>query len=219
MLVALLPMKGHSERVPNKNLRRMVDRPLYHWVAGTLLAAEAVDLVIVDTDSDVIESDVRANFPAVTVHRRPEPLWGDLVPMHDIVSHLVSVFPGDEFLQTHSTNPLLLPETVDWAIAAFRGTTEYDSLMSVTELNVRLFDANGNAVNHEKGELLRTQDLPPLYEENSCIYVASRGIVETTGQRIGPNPLMFTMDRLEAIDIDEEADFLMAEALLRRVTP
>lgn len=218
MLTAFLPMKGHSERVPNKNLRAMIDKPLYHWVTQALLDADSIDHVVIDTDSDRIASDVSEHFPSVTVHRRPEELWGDFVAMHDIVAHLVSVFPGEEFLQTHSTNPLLSPKTLDRAIEAYREPGGHDSLMSVTQLKVRLFDARGEAINHTKGELLRTQDLPPLYEENSCIYIASRAVVTETGQRIGPKPLMFEMDRLEAVDIDEEADFLMAEALLRRTS-
>jgi len=213
-LVGLLPMKGHSERVPGKNLKPCAGKPLFHWVTEALLAATGVDRVVVDTDSDLIEQNVNENFPTVEVHRRPVELQGDFVAMHDIVAHLASVLEGDEFLQTHSTNPLLRPETIDAAVAAFRADAEHDSLMSVTAWQSRFYWADGSPVNHDPEVLLRTQDLPPLYEENSNIYIASRALIHQTGRRVGPNPLLFPMDRREATDIDEPLDFTIAEQFL-----
>ena len=215
-LIALLPMKGNSERVPGKNLRDCAGKPLFHWVTEALLGAGRVDHVVVDTDSDDIEAAVCSVFPAVEVHRRPVHLHGDLVPMHDIVAHLVSVLEGDVFLQTHSTNPLLTSETIDRAVAAFEDRGDRDSLMSVTPWQTRFYRQDGTPVNHDPAVLLRTQDLDPIFEENSSLYIAPRQLVEATGRRVGPRPLLFPMDRQEATDIDEELDFLIAEHLLRR---
>jgi CMP-N-acetylneuraminic acid synthetase len=89
----------------------------------------------------------------------------------------------------------------------------------VTRLQTRLYWEDGSPLNHNPAELLRTQDLPPVFEENSNIYIFSRASFDHAGRmRIGKTPLMFEMDRLEAVDIDEEADFRVAEALfsLRR---
>jgi len=213
-LVALLPMKGHSERVPGKNLKACAGKPLFHWVTEALLAARHVDRVVIDTDSDLICENVEEDFPTVEVHRRPAELQGDFVAMHDIVAHLVSVLDGDVFLQTHSTNPLLRAETIDAAIEAFRADTEHDSLMSVTPWQARFYGSDGAPINHDPNVLLRTQDLPPLYEENSNLYIAGRELIERTGLRVGPNPILFPMNRREAVDIDEPLDFTIAELLL-----
>jgi CMP-N-acetylneuraminic acid synthetase len=215
-VAGLIPMKGHSERVPGKNLRQIAGKPLFHWITETLLAAESVDEVIVDTDSDAIEEAVRIAFPDVTIHRRPEHLHGDMVPMHDVVTEVAKSVDHDHVLQTHATNPLLRPETVDAAIGAVFAPGPHDSLMSVTTWRTRLFFADGRPVNHDPAVLGRTQDLDPIYEENSNLYIAARDLIVSTGRRVGANPLMFPIRREEAVDIDEELDFIVAEFLLSR---
>jgi CMP-N-acetylneuraminic acid synthetase len=100
------------------------------------------------------------------------------------------------------------------AVEKFLGkTSEYDSLFSVTRVCVRLWDANCRAINHDPSILLRTQDLPPVYEENSCLYIFSRASLEKHQNRIGAKPFMFEIDPVEAWDIDEEMDFEIAEFL------
>lgn len=216
-ITALLPMKGHSERVPNKNMRDFCGRPLYHRVLDSLLASSRIREVVINTDSDLIASDATAHFDRVRIVTRPEEIRGDFVPMNAIIGHDLSQSPGEHFLQTHSTNPLLSTASIDRAIEAyFAGLGSYDSLFSVTRWQTRFYDKDGHAVNHNPAELLRTQDLPPLYEENSNLYLFSKESFMASGQkRIGLKPQMFEMDRLEAVDIDEESDFRIAEVLYR----
>jgi CMP-N-acetylneuraminic acid synthetase len=215
-IAALVPMKGHSERVPGKNLRVIAGRPLFHWITQSLLEAQSVDEVIIDTDSDIIESEVRAAFPDVSIHRRPESLHGDMVPMHDIVSDVARGLSHDLLLQTHSTNPLLRPGTIDRAIADFREPGDHDSLMGVTVWLTRFYFGDGTPINHDPTVLQRTQDLAPIFEENSNLYIAPTEMVVAWGRRIGPHPKLFAIPREEAVDIDEELDFLIAEFLLAR---
>jgi CMP-N-acetylneuraminic acid synthetase len=214
-LIALLPMKGHSERVPNKNLRDFCGRPLYHRMTESLLSSRYVTEVAINTDSQAIAADARKHFERIRIIERPDAIRGDFVSMNTIIAHDLSVLRGEHFLQTHSTNPLLTTGTVDRAIEAyFESLDRYDSLFSVTRLQTRLYWNDGSPINHNPAELLRTQDLPPVFEENSNLYVFSRSSFSRAGQkRIGKTPLMFEMDRLEAVDIDEEADFRVAEAL------
>ena len=213
-VAGLIPMKGHSERVPRKNLRLIAGKPLFHWITTCLLGATGIDEVIVDTDSDEIEEAVVEAFPSVSIHRRPEWLHGDMVPMHDVVTEVARNVEHDHILQTHSTNPLLRSKTVDAAIAAYLEPGAHDSLMSVTALFTRFYFPDGAPVNHDPAVLLRTQDLNPVYEENSNIYIAPRELVVATGKRIGEKPLLFPTPREEAVDIDEELDFLVAGYLL-----
>jgi CMP-N-acetylneuraminic acid synthetase len=88
--------------------------------------------------------------------------------------------------------------------------------MSVTALQTRLYFEDGQPVNHDPDVLMRTQDLAPIYEENSNLYIAPRDLIIATGRRIGSRPLLFPMRGEEAVDIDEELDFLVAEFLLSR---
>jgi CMP-N-acetylneuraminic acid synthetase len=216
-ITALLPMKGHSERVPNKNIRPFASRPLYHRVAETLQSCNRVESIIINTDSDLIAEDARKNFSKVQIIMRPAELQGDFVPMNDIIGYDLAMTGGEHYLQTHSTNPLLTRETVDAAIEQyFRALENHDSIFSVTRLQTRLYWASGEPVNHNPAELLRTQDLPPVFEENSNFFLFSKTSFAAAGnKRIGLHPAMFPMDKLEAVDIDEEVDFQLAEVLFQ----
>lgn len=216
-IVALVPMRNQSERVPGKNYRELAGKPLFHHIIATLQAVPELSEIVVDTDSDPIKDGLAAHFPSVTVLDRPETLRGGDIPMNAVLLHDTAQVPADFYLQTHSTNPLLRAETVSGAIAAFLATQPgADSLFSVTALHTRLYDAEGGAINHNPAELLRTQDLPPVYEENSCIYIFSRATLEAHGHRIGASPIMHPIPTEEAWDIDEELDFQVADFLMRQ---
>lgn len=214
-VIALLPMKGHSERVPNKNIRPFAGKPLFYHIAEVLQASSLIDVIAINTDSDTIAKDATSNFSKVKIIERPESIRGDFVPMNDIIAYDLSVLEGDHFLQTHSTNPLLTLETLNRAINEYFSLgPEYDSLFSVTRLQTRLYWEDGNPVNHNPQELLRTQDLPPLFEENSNFYLFSKDSFHKAGnKRIGLKPKMFEMESLEAMDIDTEENFILAEAV------
>ena len=216
-LTALLPMKGHSERVPNKNRRLFAGKPLFHHVAGVLQESAFIEAIVINTDSDLIAAEASKHFSKVKIINRPPAICGDSVPMNQIIAHDLSVLDGEHYLQTHSTNPLLTLETLERAIEEYHSLgPAYDSLFSVTRLQTRLYWESGEPVNHDPEELLRTQDLPPLYEENSNIYLFSRSSFEKAGhKRIGLKPKMFSMKALEALDIDTEENFILAEAVFR----
>lgn len=216
-VTALVPMRHSSERVPGKNYRRFGDAPLFHHVVRTLLECPEVVEVVIDTDSDLIADQVTTTFPTVRIIERPPELLGGEVPMNAIIAHDAGLLADRAvLLQTHSTNPLLSAPTVRAAIAAFASARpDYDSLFTVTRLQTRLWTAEGQPLNHDPTVLLRTQDLPPVFEENSCLYIFPREVILGTGSRLGARPLMFEMDAYEAVDIDEEIDFLVAEALWR----
>lgn len=210
-------MKGHSERIPNKNMKNFAGRPLYHTILKSLLISSYIKEVIINTDSELIAKDALSNFNRVRIVKRPKELQGDLVPMNDIIKYDILVVEGDHFLQTHSTNPLLITETIDRAIETyFANLKNCDSLFSVTKIQTRLYWKDGTPINHNPKELLRTQDLPIVYEENSNIYIFSKESFKKAGNmRIGLSPLMFEIDKFEAIDIDEPEDFLVAQLLYK----
>ena len=216
-LRALVPMRHHSQRVPGKNYRPLAGKPLFHHIIETLIDVPEIDEVVVDTDSEPVIEGLQRSFPDVKLIRRPEHLQPDDVPMNDILLHDTGQVEADFYLQTHSTNPLLKAGTVSQAIHAF--LTEYpkhDSLFSVTRLQTRLYFQDGTAINHNPRELVQTQDLPPVYEENSCLYIFTRENLLKRRHRIGERPLMFPIDADEAWDIDEELDFAICDFLLKR---
>jgi CMP-N-acetylneuraminic acid synthetase len=216
-IIALVPMRHHSQRVPGKNYRLLAGRPLFHHIIQTLQTVPEIGQIVVDTDSQPVMDGLRQDFPQVMVINRPEDLRADDVPMNDILLHDTAQMPADFYLQTHSTNPLLRPETVSRAIKTFLDQyPEKDSLFSVTRWQTRLYDQHGAAINHDPSVLIQTQDLPPVYEENSCLYLFTRQNLLKKHHRIGDHPILFEIDQAEAWDIDEELDFAITDFLMRR---
>jgi CMP-N-acetylneuraminic acid synthetase len=216
-IAALVPMRHHSQRVPGKNYRLIAGKPLYQHVIENLFQVGEISEVVVDTDSPEIMKGLAANFPQVRVIERPEALRADDLSMNEILIHDVQQLPEEHYLQTHSTNPLVSPNTIARAIRSYLDNLRnFDSLFAVTQIKVRLWDAEGKPINHDPNVLLQTQDLPPIYEENSCFYIFSKQNLITRRNRLGQRPAMFEISREEAWDIDEEIDFQIVELLLRQ---
>jgi CMP-N-acetylneuraminic acid synthetase len=214
-LTSLLPMKGHSERVPNKNMKRFSGKPLYHCVAEVLQNSDFIESIVINTDSNIIAEDATKHFAKVKIHIRPEDIRGDMIPMNDIIEYDINHCAGEHFLQTHSTNPLLSQKSLEEGIKTyFSMSNDFDSVFSVTRWQTRLYWSSAEPINHDPQKLLRTQDLTPVFEENSNFYIFSKESFKKAGnRRIGLKPKMFIMDKIEAIDIDEGPDFKLAETL------
>jgi len=216
-VVALVPMRHHSQRVKGKNYRELAGKPLFHHILDTLKSCSEIDAIVVDTDSPIIMERVRSQYPEIVLLERPDFLRDDKVPMNEILMYDTAQVEADFYLQTHSTNPLLKAESISKAVQTLLANyPAYDSLFSVTRLQTRLWDQLGRAINHNPAVLLQTQDLPPVYEENSCVYIFERKNLAEKRNRLGYRPYLFEIDPSEAWDIDEELDFEIADLLMRK---
>ncbi|QEM12000.1 cytidylyltransferase domain-containing protein [Mucilaginibacter rubeus] len=217
-LTAIIPMRHSSERVPGKNYRDFAGKPLFHYVVEAMLNCPLVDKVVIDTDSPIIIEQSAKAFPQVLVLERPEHLRDGSIPMNDVLLNTINQVPSEFYLQTHSTNPILSTKTITEGIQKFFSLYPmYDSLFSVTRKQVRYWDPLARPINHNPNILLRTQDLPPIYEENSCMYLFTKEILERKHNRIGDRPFLFDMPEVESQDIDVELNFIMAELLYKNL--
>jgi CMP-N-acetylneuraminic acid synthetase len=212
---ALLFMKGHSERIPDKNIKLFCGKPLFFWVINTLLKVKKIDKIYIDTDSKSIKTAINNTFDAenIILLDRPKHLLGNLVTANDLVAGILNRIDGEDFLQTHVTNPLIKAETFTNAICTYyNNKPSFDTLIGVTRHQACFYDFNREPINHEPNQIERTQDLPPIYEDNSNLYIFSREAFGLWG-RVGLEPYMYELNKLEAVDIDEEADWVIAEAI------
>jgi CMP-N-acetylneuraminic acid synthetase len=213
-VIALVPIKEHSERVEGKNFRDFCGKPLYQHILSALEKTYAVDEIVIDTDSYRVMKEAPELSGKIRVIERPESLRGDTVSMNKVLEHDLNQVRGDIYLQTHATNPLLKPKTMASALKAFvEGEDEYDSLFSVNPYRSRFYAEDGKPINHDPENLIPTQDLSAVYEENSCIYVFTKTSFAKHGRRIGEKPRMFPTPAMESIDIDVEFTFRLAELL------
>ena len=193
-----IPIKKESQRVPGKNYRDFGGSPLWEHTIKKLSNFN----VYVDTDDpDLIEK--LNSYPNVVPYLRSPALLGHKVSVCDLIKHWVYRFNPSGFLfQIHVTSPFLKNETL---LSAYEALQSNDSVLSCNRHQTR-FWYGGNAVNHNPDELIQTQDLYPLYEENSLFYGFTKAVAET-GKRIGSDPLFYVTDHLESMDIDTEADW------------
>lgn len=216
MFTALLPMKLNSERVPNKNFKEIAGRPLYQWMLETLLSSSFVDKIIINTDAPFQQFDNYSDHSRVHLRKRSQELCGDEVSMNLIIKNDIDSDEADNFIMTHSTNPLISKETLESAIETYikNKASGFDSLFSATKIHGRFYDVEAKAINHDPKKLIRTQDLQPYYLENSCLYIFSRQSFFNANARIGLRPLLYETPTIESIDIDTQAEWQIAEALL-----
>jgi len=215
-IIALVPMRHHSQRVPGKNYRNLAGKPLFHHIIETLNQVPLISGIVVDTDSPVIIDQLEKTFSKVQVINRPQKLRADTIPMNEILMYDTGQVPADLYLQTHSTNPLITAESINNALKLMIAKyPAYDSLFSVTRIQARLWDSLSRPINHNPSILLQTQNLPPVYEENSCFYLFTRQTLEIRRTRIGERPYLFEISKSESWDIDEEEDFAIAEMIMK----
>lgn len=217
MIVAIIPIKRNSSRVPGKNFVEVNGRALYRHVIDMLIGVEAISTIVVDTDCPELLADLRA-LEKVELRTREPALHGDEVVMNQLLEPVLGSMDAEHFLQTHVTNPLLTADTVRACIERyFEGLDRFDCLFTVTEVRKRAYHADARPINHDLSEMKMTQDLPPVYIENSNLFLFSRKSYFGNGNnRIGKAPQMYPMDELEGLDIDTPVELEMARLLLAR---
>ena len=213
-IVALLPMKANSERVKGKNFRELAGKPLFKWILDSLLAVDEIDQVVINTDARHIlaENGLVESERVVIRDRKPE-LCGDMVSMNLILADDIQAVDADTYLMTHTTNPLITSATIRAGLNKLTDNPNKDSLFTVNKIQTRFYREDCSAVNHDPDNLLRTQDLEPWYEENSCLFYFTKESFMATQARIGKQPLMMVTPPLESLDIDEPHDWEMVAAL------
>jgi len=213
-VVAFVHAKGCSDRVPSKNLRTLGDRPLFCHAIGNALAAELVDHVVIDSDSDEI-LDLGKHYGAEPL-KRPAELATNATSGDDLAFWQASSQPESEIvLQVIPTAPFLKPHSIDRAVAMLR-TGEADSVAGVFSDVFYVWKAGRPAYYRSDGTLPNSNELSPTVFETTGLYANLTAAVLRTRKRMNPErvaPLF--LSRLEAIDINTLEDFAFAEVVAR----
>ncbi len=210
---AILPMRAGSQRIKNKNIKRINNKPLYQYIIDTLLHSINIDIIFINTDIAEVIEKYKSN-DKIYIIEREDHLKGNC-SMNLVIEDTINKISGYTFIQVHATNPLLKSETINIAIDTYyNNLLKYDSLFSVTKTQKRFWKMDGTPLNHNPDAPPTTQDLKPYYEENSCLYVFSRESFQKKKNRIGERPYLFETDLLESIDIDTEEELRLIEKIL-----
>ena len=225
-VIAFLPCRAGSQRVPQKNTRPFADRPdgLLGIKLEQLLACTAIDEVILSTNDEAViaiaQPWLAAHEGRMRLDRRPDHLCASSTRTDDVVEYVPSIIPEGDVLWTHVTSPFFGAEDYAAAIAAFRAARAagtHDSLLGVTELKTFIWNRDGHPINYDRAQEKwpRTQTLTPLYEVNSAIFIAPVSVYRACDDRVGEHPLIYSIPKDKTVDVDWEEDFVIAAELWR----
>ena len=106
---ALLPIKGESQRIPNKNFKNLNHKPLFMWILEKLILIKEIDQIIINTDVvKKVKNKLQAKISKkIFINERIYKLRGNKVPMNDIIKNDLVYAKNENIIMTHATNPLL----------------------------------------------------------------------------------------------------------------
>lgn len=211
--VALIPIKLESKRVPGKNIKPFFDgTPLMHFIQKACLDAGNIDDVYIYCSDDAVKEYV---LPGVKYLKRPEYLDSDNINANDFIREFMRVVDADIYVNAHTTSPFAKPETIAECVDKVV-SGEYDSAFCAEPIRTFMWE-NGRPINFDPAHFPRTQDLPVIYGETSIAYVFTKDSFMKHNRRLGFNPFIKEVDKIEAIDIDYPEDFEIANAIYKEI--
>lgn len=208
-MIAILPLRKNSQRLRNKNIKKINGKPLYKFILEKLLKLKLIDKVIITTDYKL-----KVFHKKLIIIERPKNLRNNC-SMNLVIKDVLDKVNGDDFIQLHATSPLLKSKTIKEAIKYYR-KYRFDSLFSVTKIQKRFWNNKNKPLNHKINNSPTTQSLKVLYEENSGFYIFNRKTFLKRNNRIGVKLKLFEINKQEAFDIDDNDDFKIVKKILSK---
>lgn len=213
--VALVPLRGGSKSIPDKNIREIAGKPLCAWVLEAACHSGMFSQVVVSTDSDKIISVVRGLGLPVEIIRRPDELATDSASTESVMLHAAQVLSFDVLVTIQATSPLVTSHDLRAACECF-SSNGYDSLLSAIRVKRFYWSEDGNALNYDPIQRPRRQDFSGSFMENGAFYMTRRTILENFNCRLGGRIGIYEMDADTGVEIDEAGDWHVVEKILRR---
>ena len=221
-VTCFLPCRAGSERVKDKNTRQFagIEGGLLKIKLDQLVRCTLIDTIVLSTDDPRVIDVSKPYGSRIRIDNRPTELASSDASTDDLIRYTAKIISEPHILWTHVTSPFTGEEVYTKAINEYFRVIksgEYDSLMSVTPIRVHVWYKQGGPVNYKREKLRwpRSQQVEPLFEINSAIFINSRENYLKFEDRIGAEPFLFETDRTESLDIDYEDDFLLAESIFR----
>lgn len=209
-VVALIPIKLGSKRVPQKNIKPFYDgTPLMHFIQKVCLASKYINEIYVYCSDDVSDYCL----PGVKFLKRPVFLNDDDKNANDIICEFMKAVEADIYVNTHTTSPFARTETIDECIEKVI-CGEYDSSFCAEPIRTFMWK-DGKPINFDPDHFPRTQDLPLIYGETCIAYVFKKETFLKYHRRVGVHPFIKEVDKIEAMDIDYPEDFLICDAIYK----
>jgi len=223
-VLAIIPARGGSKRLPHKNILDLNGKPLIAWTIEAAKQSKFIDKLIVSTDDDKI-AEISMQYGAEVPFIRPKNLASDTASSLDVVLHAIHFFKEKEVqfdyvLLLQPTSPLRTNEDIDNAFNLLNDKTK--AVVSVCEtehspLWSNTLPADLSMKDFIKPEIrnMRSQDLPKYYRLNGAVYISDINYMIQNDGFIGDNTKAFIMPIQRSIDVDYKTDFVMCKLLMK----
>jgi CMP-N-acetylneuraminic acid synthetase len=210
-IVAFVPIRLNSKRIPGKNFRSLGNKPLMAYILETLLKVSRIDETYVYCSSD----EIVPHLPhGVKYLQRSTELDNDETLGEEIYGAFVSEVYADIYILAHTTSPYIKYTTIENALGQVLDSGN-DSAFSAEKVQTFVW-YNGEPLNYNLKKIPRTQNIQPIFIETSAFYIFKRDVWCKEKQRIGNNPYISVVDKIEGMDIDDPDDFEMAEIIYKK---
>ena len=206
-VVAFVPIKLKNERLPNKNILPLGGKPLCQHMLDTLLEVNGISEIYVFCSDETISKYLP---DGVQFLRRDSSLDSFQTQHYQIVDSFISAIDADIYINAHVTNPFVRRQTIESGINSII-SRNHDSACAVNEIREHLW-YEGKPFNFELRNPPRTQDLVPLNAEVG-LFMYRKEVFMKSGTRYGANPFFLILDKIEAIDINYNDDYRLAQAI------
>jgi len=208
-VVAVMPIKMENERLPGKNIKLLGEKPLLQYELDNLLQIKDIDDIYVFCS----KSEICRYIPnGVKWLSRPEFLDLPTSNFTQIFKVFSDIIDADIYVYAHATAPFIMKETMEICLQAVKSGV-YDSAFCARKIQDFLWKDN-EPLNFDATNIPRSQDIEPIYQETSGIYVFTKDVFKKYGTRIGRKPYIHAVTFKEAVDINHVEDFELAEILL-----
>lgn len=206
-IIGFMPLKLNNKRLAHKNTRLLNNKPLLLYNLTMLLSLEKVsEIYVYCSDKNICKFLPRG----VKFLKRSKALDKDETNFTQLFQAFMQEIDADIYLCSHATAPFVSAKSANKCLESVM-SGEFDSAFTATRLQDFLWDKNLKPLNFDPTNLPRSQDLEVLYKESSGIYVFEKQVFAKYHQRIGKKPYIVEIPFKEAIDINEESDFKLAE--------
>ena len=213
-IIAMVPVRSGSTRVPNKNIRKFADTNLLELKLKVLKKVNGINQIIVSTDCD-IAAEI-AHKQSIKVQRRSKYYAGSDVTNDQHWLHIAKTTPGDIVFLAQVTSPLLRVSSIQKALNTFLNSGSNDSLNSVS-VEKKFLWKDMNPINYDINVTPKSQDLPNIVSLNFAITIIHKQAMIKRKNVIGYRPSFFELDKVEALDIDDLVDFKIAELMYQEL--
>jgi CMP-N-acetylneuraminic acid synthetase len=212
-IVAVVPIKLNNERLPNKNIKSFDNGlPLINYILETLKKIKKIDEIYVYCSNE----DINKYMPSgITYLKRNEKLDTSEVKMNEVLLAFAKDVEADIYVMTHATAPFIQAQSIEKGLLNVIDNN-YDSALAVKKIQ-EFFWKDGKPFNYDLNNIPRTQDLDEIYFETSGFYIYKKDIITNYNRRIGFKPYLVEVSEIESIDIDEQEDFDIANAIFNYI--